>query len=162
MKTTIKNLDRMYFNYKTYYVKYAASNIMSDKFMTINEFEKAIRSLKSIDTRKYDPEDRKQIERLKKNPARELAAGARMFSQRLNGEGERGLNSMRLTREYLGDENIKFKDIQKINWLERYKSEHPESDLMWKDRFGNKHRMSQAQAWYFLMIDYGFEEDELY
>ena len=87
---------------------------------------------------------------LMKNIPRNLASAQRVVTQ----------NQAKYYSELLDGYSIK--DVKKTNWLTKYHEMYPEQDLYINTPKGNRYRMTEAQALYFILQEAGYSDEEIY
>lgn len=133
-----KALDKSYQTYIKQYKQYAKGGRMNSGMMSKGEYAVAHYEARLTgDTN------------LMKNIPRNLASAQRVVSQ----------NQAKYYSELLGQSA---KDIKKTNWLTRYHEMFPEQDLYWTTPKGNRYRMTEAQALYFILQEAGYSDEEIY
>lgn len=145
-KTNKSKLDKNYESYVRHYYNFKKNNFM-EPIMSKKEYKRVISELKSIDVG-FDSE----IANIKKNPARYIAGQQRTLTR----------GDVELVKELDIYKGMSVKEIKKKNWLMAFREQNPQSDLTWTDARGVKRTYTNRQAWYFLMKQQGYEDEEIY
>lgn len=134
-----KALDKSYQTYIERYKQYAKGGRMNSGMMSKGEYATAHYEARLTgDTN------------LMKNIPRNLASAQRVVTQ----------NQAKYYSELL--EGYSVKDVKKTNWLTRYHEMYPEQDLYITTAKGNRYRMTEAQALYFILQEAGYSDEEIY
>ena len=145
-KSNKSKLDKNYESYVKHYYNFKKSNFM-EPIMSKREYKRVITELKSINTA-ADPD----IALIRKNPARYIAGQQRTLTK----------GDVNLVRELDAYKNATVKELKKKNWLMEFRKYNPESNLTWTDAKGVVRKYTNRQAWYFLMRQLGYTDEEIY